>query len=92
MRSKSASPDEARHRAAELTLAGRAPQVTAPLLVVAGQQDRIIPWQDGRRLRDEAGGEAELLLLPDGNHGCANVPYKHRPYAADWMAGRLAAQ
>ena len=89
VRSKAGSPDEARHRAAELTMAGRAARVTAPLLVVAGEQDRIIPWRDGRRLREEAGGVAELLLLPDGNHGCANVPYKHRPYTADWMASHL---
>ena len=29
------------------------------------------------------------LLHEDGNHGCANVPYKTRPVAADWLRERL---
>jgi hypothetical protein len=29
-------------------------------------------------------------MLEEGNHGCANVVYLHRPYGADWMAARLA--
>jgi len=36
-----------------------------------------------------ASSAAELLLLEAGNHGCANVTYLHRPYAADWMARQL---
>jgi len=90
VRSKVATLQEARLRADELTMAGRAGLLTVPLLIVAGQRDRIIPWQQARRLADEAGGPAELLLLADGNHGCANLPYRHRPYTADWMARQLA--
>jgi|ERR1022692_2243087 2,6-dihydroxypseudooxynicotine hydrolase len=90
VRSKAATAKDARLRADELTLAGRAWQLTAPLLVVAGQQDRIFRWQQARRLADEAGGPAELLLLAEGNHGCANLPQQHRPYTADWMVRRLA--
>ena len=90
VRSKSASPEQARKRAGELSMAGRAGSITAPLLIVAGRRDRIFPWQDAVRLHDEAGCDAELLLLDDGNHGCANVPYKHRPYTADWMTARLS--
>jgi 2,6-dihydroxypseudooxynicotine hydrolase len=71
-------------------MAGLAAAVTAPLLIVAGQRDRIIPWEQARQLADEAGGPAELLLLADGNHGCANLPQHHRPYTADWMARQLA--
>jgi len=89
-RSKSAGPAQARRRAAELTLAGRAGRITAPLLVVAGRQDRIIGWQQAARLAGEAAGPAELLLLDEGGHGCANVSYRHRPYSADWMARQLA--
>jgi dipeptidyl aminopeptidase/acylaminoacyl peptidase len=92
VRSKSASQEQARLRAGELSLAGVAHRITAPMLIVAGQQDRIFGWQDAARLKEEAGGPAELLLLADGNHGCANVPYKHRPYSADWMAEQLMAQ
>jgi hypothetical protein len=30
-----------------------------------------------------------LLMLEDGNHGCANIAPWHRPYTADWVAERL---
>lgn len=89
VRSKSGSYGQARARADELSLAGRVGQIAAPLLIVAGKRDRIFPWQDAERLRAEAGANAELLLLDEGNHGCANVPYRHRHYSADWMADRL---
>jgi 2,6-dihydroxypseudooxynicotine hydrolase len=90
VRSRSASQEQAREKAGELSMAGLAGHITAPLLIVAGQRDRIFPWQDAERLRDEAGDCAELLLLAEGNHGCANVPYQHRPYTADWMASHLS--
>jgi dienelactone hydrolase len=89
VRSKSGSDTEARQRAAELSMAGRASGITAPMLVVMGKQDRIFPWTDAERLVAETGDNAELLLLEDGNHGCANVPYRHRHYSADWMAAKL---
>jgi dipeptidyl aminopeptidase/acylaminoacyl peptidase len=91
VRSRAASDRQARSLAGELTLAGRTRQLTAPLLIVAGRQDRLVPWPQARRLADEAAGPAELLLLDDGNHGCANVSYRHRPVSADWMARMLRA-
>jgi dienelactone hydrolase len=90
VRSKAATAKEARLRADELTMAGRAGLLSAPLLIVAGQRDRIFPWEQARRLADEAGSGAELLLLAEGNHGCANLPQQHRPYTADWMARQLS--
>jgi fermentation-respiration switch protein FrsA (DUF1100 family) len=90
VRSKSANAEQARLRAGELTLAGRAGRLTAPLLIVAGQRDRIVPWQQARRLAGEAAGPVEFLLLEQGGHGCANVCYRHRPYSADWMARQLS--
>jgi 2,6-dihydroxypseudooxynicotine hydrolase len=89
VRSKSGSDAEAAQRAAELSMAGRAGQITAPILIVAGKKDRIFPWTDAERLATEIGDHAELLILEDGNHGCANVPYLHRYYSADWIAARL---
>jgi dipeptidyl aminopeptidase/acylaminoacyl peptidase len=91
VRSKSATEQEARAAAGRLTMAGRASGLTGPLLIVMGKRDRMFPWQDAQRLYDEAGPSAELLLLEDGNHGCANVTYRHRPYAADWLARQLEA-
>ncbi len=92
VRSHSADEAEAARRAAELTLAGRASSITGPLLVVQGRRDRLFSWREGERLVAEAAGPAELLVLDEGNHGCANVTYRHRPYAADWLARYLGAE
>jgi dienelactone hydrolase len=89
VRSGSTDDEQARRRALELNLDGRAAQITCPLLVVAGRRDRIIPWQDAVRLTEEAGGPSDLLLLDEGNHGCMNVAQQHRPRSADWMALQL---
>ena len=32
---------------------------------------------------------ATLLMYPEGNHVCNNIPYKHRPQQADWMRQKL---
>jgi dipeptidyl aminopeptidase/acylaminoacyl peptidase len=91
VRSKSADMETARRRAEELTLAGRAGLIKCPLLAVMGKLDRLIPWQHAQRLVDEAGGEARLLLLEQGNHGCANLAPFHRQATADWAADQLGA-
>jgi dipeptidyl aminopeptidase/acylaminoacyl peptidase len=89
--SGSASDEEAERFARTLSLEGRAANITCPLLVVFGKQDRLIPWADAARLAEEASGPVELLMFDDGNHGCTNILYRHRPYAADWMAAQLGA-
>jgi 2,6-dihydroxypseudooxynicotine hydrolase len=57
-----------------------------------GKLDRLIPWENAARLVDEAGGPAELLLLEQGNHGCANLAPFHRYLTADWVAEQLGAR
>lgn len=89
VRSGAGGQDEARRIASTLSLQGHAGEIAAPLLIVFGRQDRLIPWRHAERLRLEAGGEVELLMLENGNHGCANVAPWHRPYTADWLAARL---
>lgn len=91
VRSGAADEGEARRIAGSLTLEGVADKIVAPLLIVFGRKDRLIPWQNAERLRGETGGPSQLLMLEDGNHGCANVAPWHRPYAADWLAVRLGA-
>ena len=91
VRSYSSTPYQAERRAHDLTLEGFANRITCPLLVVMGKRDRLFPYADAERLVAEAAGPTELLLLEHGNHGCANVIYRHRPYSADWMAQRLHA-
>jgi 2,6-dihydroxypseudooxynicotine hydrolase len=89
VRSGAGSDGEARRIASTLTLDGSAGAISAPLLIVFGRLDRLIPWQHAERLAAETGGEVELLMLEDGNHGCANLAPRHRPYTADWLAERL---
>ncbi len=90
VRSKSSSQEEGRAKALELSMEGRAESIACPVQLVTGRRDRIIPWEHAQRLAGEIGDHCELLLLEDGNHGCANVSYKHRYTSADWMARGLA--
>jgi pimeloyl-ACP methyl ester carboxylesterase len=89
IRSGAGSDEEAHRIASTLSMEGSAGAIQAPLLIVFGRKDRLIPWQHAERLAAEAGGEVELLMLEDGNHGCANLAPRHRPYTADWVAERL---
>jgi dienelactone hydrolase len=92
VRSKSPDLETARAKAAELTMAGRAERIRCPLLAVMGKRDRLIPWQQAERLANEAGGPAALLLLEQGNHGCANLAPFHRYRTADWTAEQLGTR
>ena len=89
VRSKCKTQEEARRHAATLSLKGVAEKITCPLFVVAGKQDRIVPWQDAERLAREARGPVEFLLIEDGNHVANNRAYKYRLQSADWMARQL---
>jgi dipeptidyl aminopeptidase/acylaminoacyl peptidase len=90
VRSGAADDDAARRHALELDLTQVASDIVAPLLIVFGRLDRLIPWENSVRLRDAVAGPVELLMLEDGNHGCADVAAQHRPLTADWLAARLA--
>jgi dipeptidyl aminopeptidase/acylaminoacyl peptidase len=92
VRSKSPDLETARRRAGELTMADRAALIKCPLLAVMGKLDRLIPWQQAQRLVDEAGGPSRLLLLEQGNHGCANLAPFHRQATADWAAQQLGGR
>ena len=89
-RSGAGSPEEARQRAAALTLEQAAPRITIPLLVVHGQRDRMVLPQQAERLAAEAPG-AELMMYARGNHGVTNQAYECRSLMADWLAGHLSS-
>jgi 2,6-dihydroxypseudooxynicotine hydrolase len=89
VRSHLGTEREARAHAASLTLKGVAPKIDCPLFLVAGKQDRIVPWQDARRIASEVRGSVELLVIEDGNHIANNRPYRYRLRSADWMAAQL---
>ena len=90
-RSKSKSDAEARRCAATLTLAEAARRITCPLFVVAGKQDRIVPWQEAEKLAASAAGPVVRCFIEDGNHVANNRVYRYRSQSADWMAGHLGA-
>jgi pimeloyl-ACP methyl ester carboxylesterase len=90
-RSGAGSEQEARARAALLTLEEAAKLITRPLLVVGGGRDSIVPARHQERLAQEAPG-AELVIYPDGGHGVTNRAYESRSRMADWLAGRLEAR
>ena len=37
----------------------------------------------------EAAPRGAFVVLEDGNHVCANVPYMPRPLVADWLREQL---
>jgi 2,6-dihydroxypseudooxynicotine hydrolase len=85
---KSADDAEARRKAYTLTLEGVLHNVTQPLLVIHGARDRLFPPEQAERIAREA-FNGTLVMYPDGNHVCNNIPYKYRPLMADWMRAQL---
>ncbi len=71
------------------TLAGCGGNIRAPLLVVHGAQDNLIPPEDPYRTFELAQGPKWWVCYPDGNHVCNNIIYKYRPLVADFMAQHL---
>jgi 2,6-dihydroxypseudooxynicotine hydrolase len=88
-RSHSKSDEEARQKAAALSLKGVASRIACPLFLVAGKLDRIVPWDHAQRLAREATGPVELLVIEEGTHVVNNRPYRYRTQTADWMAEQL---
>jgi pimeloyl-ACP methyl ester carboxylesterase len=79
---------EARERAAALNLAGVAELIEQPCLVVTGRRDRVIPWEQTKRIADDA-PRAQWVLYDEGTHVCNNLPFMYRPLVADWIRDRL---
>jgi 2,6-dihydroxypseudooxynicotine hydrolase len=79
---------DAHSRAAALSLAGVAEQVAQPCLVVTGRRDRVVPWEQTKRIADEV-PHGEWVLYDEGTHVCNNIPFKYRPLVADWMRDQL---
>jgi pimeloyl-ACP methyl ester carboxylesterase len=87
-KSFSRDEEEGRAKASQLDLSGVADRITQPFLAITGRHDRLIPWEQTKHAADEAPG-GSFVVHEDGNHGCANVPYKTRPLIADWMREQL---
>jgi dipeptidyl aminopeptidase/acylaminoacyl peptidase len=83
--------EEAAETAKLYTLAGSLGKIGCPLLIVHSGLDEICPVEESQKMIDEAGDDAELVVFPEGNHVCDNIPFKSRPLMADWMATKLGA-
>ena len=86
---KSADESDAKRKAFGFNLEGVLGGLTQPLLVIHGARDRLFPPAQAERIAREA-PNATLVMYPDGNHVCNNIPYKCRPLMADWMREKLA--
>ena len=84
----SADDDEGRAKALVLDLSEVIGRLEQPALMITGKLDRIIPWEQTKRIADEA-PNAEFVLFDDGNHVCNNLPYRYRPLVADWLRRKL---
>src|SRR5437016_2032263 len=88
-RSHSADENEARRNAAKLTLKDAAKEITCPIFIVAGRQDRLVPASHAEMLAKAVSGPVELLMVEDGGHNANNRPYRYRSRSADWLAERF---
>jgi dipeptidyl aminopeptidase/acylaminoacyl peptidase len=87
-RSGTKDDGEARAVANTLDLTKTAGLVRAPMLLVFGKRDRLIPYQQAEKVHAAVPG-SELLMLEEANHGCADYSPWHRPRTADWLAAHL---
>jgi len=90
-RSHCVTVEAARRHAATLTLVGIAQQITCPIYIMNGRQDRIVPAADAERLAREVKGPVMLHMIEDGNHIANNRAWRWRSHSADWMAEQLRA-
>jgi alpha-beta hydrolase superfamily lysophospholipase len=74
------------------TMSQRAPALTAPLLVVHGEQDKLIPVQGSRHLMECVGSQdAHLKVYPELYHEVFNEPERAVVLddVASWIEARL---
>jgi len=87
--SRAGDDDQARELAASFSLDGVAEKIAQPLLVITGDRDRIVPWQQTKRIADAA-PHATWCLYEGGNHVVNNMPYLYKTLVADWLRERLS--
>ena len=77
-------------QARDVDLTGCLP-VAAPVLVVHGELDAIVPVANAHKILG-AQTDAAPLLYSDGNHSCNNLHTIVRPAIADWLAETLGGR
>ena len=89
VRSKSANLEEAGKVALRFSLAECAKNITCPIYIVAGTQDRLTPHNQAEKLAASVSGPCMLSGIEGGNHVVNNLWYRYRDQTADWMATQL---
>jgi 2,6-dihydroxypseudooxynicotine hydrolase len=89
IRSHAKTRADAHENANTLSLEGVAQNITCPIFIVNGRQDRVIPAADAERLAREVKGPVTLMMIEDGNHIANNRAYRWRSQSADWMKEQL---
>ena len=86
--------DAAIRKAEAFSLAGVAPRIETPFLVVHGADDKVVPVANAHKLHAAVGSKDKALKIfsaEDG--GAAHALADNRPlavdYIADWIAGKL---
>jgi 2,6-dihydroxypseudooxynicotine hydrolase len=75
-----------------VNLAGVAKQLRAPLYVLHGGKDRLIPPTQAALLdRNVTHAPKTIVIEPEGDHCCHNLHSRVRPKMADWLAIQLKA-
>ncbi len=88
-RTHSKTIEEAREKTRPFDLTGVAKDITCPIFIIAGKEDKITSYRDAERLASEVSGPCELLVIEGANHVASNRVYRHRTQSADWMAEKL---
>ena len=64
----------------------RAPAIEAPLLVIVGERDRLIPPEYSRRLYDAWAGPKQWTLVPGADHNDIHTRPGYRPAIREFLA------
>ena len=91
LRTHSKTVAEAREKTVPFNLEGVAGDITCPMFIIGGKEDRITSYRDAERLAREVSGPVTLLLIEGANHVAHNRGHMFKTQAADWMAGHLGA-
>jgi dipeptidyl aminopeptidase/acylaminoacyl peptidase len=73
------------------------PNITCPVLIIAGEEDQLSPVEFSHELFDHITAPKELLVYEGANHSVADAPSvafgeNPRVYQADWTADRIAGK
>ena len=85
----SETTEEARSKMGDASLDDCIEQISCPVLVIHGRQDRIFNAQQAVRIADEIGAPALLMMDETGTHCCHNHAFEYRTAMADWLSNTL---